>query len=52
MQERETNNIPVVLIILSLRLIIKHTEREGVSIKHHDKSQLSITINITINMKL
>jgi len=48
-QERDTD-IPVMLI-LSLRLIIKHTEREGVSIKHHSKSQLSITI-ILLNRKI
>lgn len=38
------------MLILSLRLIIKHTEREGVSIKHHGKSQLSMTISITIKL--
>lgn len=48
-QERDTN-IPVVLM-LSLRLIIKHTEREGVSIKHHGKSQLSIAI-ILLNRRI
>lgn len=38
--------------MMSLKLYYKHIEREGVNIKHHDISQLSITINMSLNRRI